>query len=146
MVMAIATFSSLALMFMTVCIHYYGLRYIAGLAKRWDTSKHIVPLIIMFSIALLHLLEIAMYAGIFYLLNTNTDLGTFTEKFKPVWRDYLYFSGANYTTLGMSDFYPKGHFKIFSLTEALAGFMMLTWSATFFYSTAGQFLNKKGDS
>ena len=27
--------------------------------------------------------------------------------------------------------------------EALAGFMMLTWSATFFYSTAGQFLNNE---
>lgn len=145
MMMTIATFLSLAMLFMTVCIHYCGLQYIAGLAKRWDTSRHIVPLTIMFSIALLHLLEIVIYAGIFYLLNTYTDLGSFTEKFKPVIRDYIYFSGANYTTLGMSDFYPKGHFKILAITEALAGFMMLTWSATFFYSTAGQFLNKNGN-
>ena len=100
----------------------------------------------MFGIALLHLLEIVMYAGIFYLLNTYTDLGSFTEKFKPILRDYIYFSGANYTTLGMSDFYPQGHFKIFAITEALAGFMMLTCSATFFYATAGQFLNNEGEN
>ena len=141
--MIIATFLSLGLILMTVSIHYCGLRCIAGLARRWDTSKFFVPLVLMFGIALLHLLEILIYAGIFYALNTYTDLGSFTEKFKPIFRDYLYFSGANYTTLGMSDFYPQGHFKILAITEALAGFMMLTWSATFFYATAGQFLNNE---
>ena len=141
--MIIATLLSLLMLFMTVCVHYCGLRYIAGLARRWDTSKHIVPLTLMFGIAMLQLVEILMYAGIFYYLHTYTNLGDFTEKFKPISRDYIYFSGANYTTLGMSNFYPEGHFKIFAVTEALAGFMMLTWSATFFYSTAGQFLNNE---
>ena len=141
--MIIATLLSLVLLLMTVCVHYCGLKYVATLSQRWNTSRHIVPIFLMFCIALLHLLEILIYAGIFYLLDIFTDLGSFTSEFKPILRDYMYFSGANYTTLGMSDFYPQGHFKIFAITEALAGFMMLTWSATFFYSTAGQFLNNE---
>ena len=143
MLMTIATLLSLLLLLATICIHYSGLKYIALLAKQYDTSHHHIAIFLMFGIAILHLLEIALYAGVFYILNTHTNLGSFTAEFKPVFRDYFYFSSANYTTLGMSDFYPKGHFKIFAATEALAGFMMLTWSATFFYSAAGQFLNKK---
>ena len=141
MMMFIATVLSLFMLFATICIHYSGLKFISFGAKRYDTSSHFVALILLLCIALLHLLQIILYAFAFYLLLNFTDLGSFTSEFKPVLRDYIYFSGANYTTLGMSDFYPQGHFKIFAITEALAGFMMLTWSATFFYSTAGKFLN-----
>ena len=143
MLMFIATMISLGMLLMTVGIHYCGLRYVAALARRWNTEHFLIPPVLMFLIALLHLLEILIYAGIFYGLHKYTNLGSFTEEFKPVLRDYLYFSGANYTTLGMSDFYPVGHFKILAITEALAGFMMLTWSATFFYSAAGKFLDQE---
>ena len=79
--MIIATLLSLLMLFMTVCVHYCGLRYIAGLARRWDTSKHIVPLTLMFGIAMLHLVEILMYAGIFYYLHTYTNLGDLSQDF-----------------------------------------------------------------
>ena len=141
--MLTASLLSLILLFLTVSIHYCGLKYIADLAKRWNTGKFLVPPVLMFFIALLHLIEITFYAGVFWLLQNYTDLGSFTKEFEPILRDYLYFSGANYTTLGMSNFYPEGHYKIFAVTEALAGFMMLTWSATFFYSAAGRFLDKE---
>lgn len=39
-----------------------------------------------------------------------------------------------YTTLGLSEFSPTGHLKLLTGFEALLGFVMLTWSATFFYS------------
>ena len=143
MMMLIAILLSIGMLLMTVCIHYCGLRYVATYIKNKDTTSHSVPIIAMFGITILHLFEIIIYAWIFYFFYTYTNLGAFTEKFEPGWQDYIYFSGANYTTLGMSDFYPEGHFKVFAITEALAGFMMLTWSATFFYSTVGQFLDNE---
>ena len=137
--MIITTIISLVLIFLTVIIHYRGLCWVACASKEWDTGNFIVPPALMFFIALLHLFEIVIYAIVFFLMYNHTDLGGFTEQFKPDLWNYLYFSGANYTTLGMSNFYPTGHFKILSFTEALNGFMMLTWSATFFYATAGRF-------
>lgn len=130
--MIITSFISLFLILFTVIIHYRGLCWVACLSKEWDTKNFFVPPILMFFIAVLHLFEILIYALVFYLMHEFTNLGGFTEKFEPhVW-NYLYFSGANYTTLGMSNFYPTGHFKVLAFTEALNGFMMLTWSATFF--------------
>ena len=142
--MLVATTISLLIIIITVFVHYTGLRGIAGLANRWDTSRYFVPPLLMFLIALLHLVEIVFYGWVFYLLDQYTGIGGFTSKFEATARDYLYFSGANYTTLGMSNFYPEGGYKILSISEALAGFMVLTWSATFFYSTAGQFFNRDG--
>ena len=140
--MIITTFISLLLIFITVTIHYKGLCLLACYSKKWNTDNFFVPPYLLFLIALLHLLEISIYALVFYGLHKYSSLGGFTEEFNNQLRDYLYFSGANYTTLGMSNFYPVGHFKILSFTEALNGFMMLTWSATFFYSWAGQFFDK----
>ena len=140
--MIITSFISLLLILLTVIIHYRGLCWVACLSKEWNTQSFFIPPLFMFFIAVLHLFEIIIYALVFYLMHEFTNLGGFTEKFEPHIWNYLYFSGANYTTLGMSNFYPTGHFKVLAFTEALNGFMMLTWSATFFFSKAGQFFHE----
>lgn len=134
------TLLSLLLIILNVLIHYVGLRGVAGLARRWDTNRYFVPPVLMFFMTLLHLVEILLYAGVYYGLRVFTDLGGFEGDFEPIFRNYLYFSGASYTTVGLSNFYPVDHFKMLTIVESLAGFMMLTWSATFFYSQAGKFL------
>lgn len=108
--MILASFLSLALILITVVIHYQGLCWLS-----------------------------CFYRSVFFLLHHYSTNGGFTEAFEATVWNYVYFSGVNYTTLGMSEFYPTGHFKVLAFTEALNGFMMLTWSATFFYSLAGQF-------
>jgi hypothetical protein len=141
MFMVTITLISFAVFFFMIFLHYAGLRLIAEGARRFNREKILVPPFLMFGIGVLHMLEIILYALVFYVLHVYTDLGGFTEEFKPVPNDYIYLSGANFTTLGMSNFYPTGHFKVLAVSEALAGFMMLTWSATFFYGAAGQFLS-----
>lgn len=137
--MIAASLISLFLIFITVIIHYRGLCWVNCLFEKWDTQIFYVPPFLMFFITVLHLIEIIIYALVFFFMHHFTDLGGFTEKFDSHIWNYLYFSGANYTTLGMSNFYPTGHFKILSFTEALNGFMMLTWSATFLYAKIGHF-------
>lgn len=143
--MIITTFISLALILATVVFHYAGLCWLGCIYKKYGTDNFYVPPLLMFGIAIIHLLQIILYALVFYVMHNFTNLGGFTEAYQPEIWNYLYFSGANYTTLGMSEFYPTGHFKILSFTEALNGFMMLTWSATFFYSLAGQIFDNKNE-
>ena len=47
--------------------------------------------------------------------------------------DLVYFSATTYTTVGYGDLSPVGPVRFLSGTEALAGFVMLTWSASFTY-------------
>lgn len=138
--MILSIILSCALLLATVFFHYTGLRGVAALTVRYNTRNFFMPPLLMLCIAALHLLEIIIFATVFYVLNIYSDIGGFTKEFSSTIHDYFYFSGANYTTLGMSNFYPQGHFKTLSIIESLTGFMMLTWSATFFYQTAGRLI------
>ena len=137
--MLTATVLSLSLIFVTTAIHYLGLCWIACGIQKTKLSFFWTPPLIMFAITLLHLLEIGSYAVVYYVLFNYTELGGFTNQFDADIWSFLYFSGANYTTLGLSEFFPLGHFKVLSFAESLNGFLLLTWSATFFFSRVGQF-------
>jgi hypothetical protein len=82
--------------------------------------------------------EILWFSGGFYFANEVFHLGSFTPGFGGEFQDYLYFSTISYSTLGLSSFSPTGHIKILTGLEALTGFIMLTWSATFFYNLTGK--------
>lgn len=86
----------------------------------------------------IHLAEILWFTGGFAIANEIFELGSFTEKFNGGFQDYFYFSTISYSTLGLSSFNPTGHLKILTGLEALTGFIMLTWSATFFYNLTGK--------
>lgn len=43
----------------------------------------------------------------------------------------MYFSAITYTTVGFGDFVPTGPVRFLAGTEALTGFLLITWSASF---------------
>jgi hypothetical protein len=45
--------------------------------------------------------------------------------------DLVYFSAVVYTTLGLGDLVPAGAIRFMTGTEALTGFVLITWSASF---------------
>jgi hypothetical protein len=47
--------------------------------------------------------------------------------------DAIYLSATTYTTLGIGDLAPVGAVRLVSGMEALTGFLMITWSASFTY-------------
>jgi len=49
---------------------------------------------------------------------------------------------VSYTTVGISSFKAEGALKIISCLESLTGFMLITWSASFAYSSIGSFWKK----
>ena len=45
--------------------------------------------------------------------------------------DVLYFSGAVYTSLGFGDIMPEGPGRLFAVTEAISGLVLIAWTASF---------------
>jgi hypothetical protein len=45
--------------------------------------------------------------------------------------DFVYFSAMTYSTVGFGDVVPTGAIRFMAGLEALTGFVMLTWSASY---------------
>ena len=45
--------------------------------------------------------------------------------------DFVYFSATVYTTLGFGDLVPTGAVRFLAGTEAVTGFLLISWSASF---------------
>jgi hypothetical protein len=47
--------------------------------------------------------------------------------------DSVYFSFTNFTTLGFGDIEPFGSIRLLVGMEALVGFVLITWTASFLF-------------
>lgn len=87
----------------------------------------------MFVLLLAHVIEIWLFGVAFWYLLAQDGLGTIHGYAEMNLLDYVYFSAATYTTVGWGDLAATGHIRFLAGTEALVGFMMITWSASFSY-------------
>jgi hypothetical protein len=71
--------------------------------------------------------------------DTDAILGTSRAPFL----DAIYLSSATSSTLGFRDLAPVGPIRFMSGTEALAGFILITWSASFLYLEMEQYWRKR---
>jgi hypothetical protein len=53
--------------------------------------------------------------------------------------DAVYLSAVTFTTVGFGDLAPTGPIRFLCGTEALTGFILITWSASFLYLEMEQF-------
>ena len=86
-----------------------------------------------------HLVAIALYAIVFYLMHTHFGLGSVAGAFEGSALDFFYFSITSYTTLGVGDVAPHGLLRIIAGVEALNGFVLIGWSASFTYLAMERF-------
>ncbi|WP_152207859.1 ion channel [Marinobacter changyiensis] len=87
----------------------------------------------MFALLMAHVVEIWLFGAAFWYLLDHGDYGTITGYSHLSLLDSVYFSAATYTTAGWGDLVASGHVRFLAGTEALVGFMMITWSASFSY-------------
>lgn len=127
-----AVLLGVALLIITVFIHYEGLRFLWHYALSLRGHKRYKPLWIVFGILALHIVEMSLYGGAFWFGDVPLDIGNFVGHDVGI-RDYLYFSAETYTTLGFGDIYPVGDLRLIASVEALNGLLMLGWSASFIY-------------
>ncbi len=84
-----------------------------------------------------HIVEILYFAAGFYISSTWLKLGSLGDTIGNEFMDYFYHSAVTYSSLGMSEI-PSGHLRFMTALESLTGIIILTWSATFFYSVMGR--------
>lgn len=92
-----------------------------------------VILATMFALLLAHVVEIWLFGLAFWYLLDQDGLGAISGYAHLGLLDCVYFSAATFTTVGWGDLAASGHVRFLAGTEALVGFMMITWSASFSY-------------
>lgn len=84
-----------------------------------------------------HSVEIGLFA-VGYLITSRIGYGTLTGDFANSFSDYMYFSYSAYTTVGFGDIVPQGGIRWLAGIEALTGFVLITWTASYLFIEMSQ--------
>lgn len=126
-----------------VIIHYEVLSW---LSRRLGHFDHIEGfrrrrvLYGIFGVLSVHTAEIWIFGLAFYLMAIGSPLfGHIHGIAAGSLVDHVYFSAVTFTTVGFGDVIPAGPVRFLAGTEALAGFVLITWSASFTYLEMNRF-------
>jgi hypothetical protein len=137
---------AVALLFAAGAWHLMGLRAIRKLAKAQNQGGRWSVLFAFWGLALLHLSEIVGGAFVYGAAIHWLDLGTVSGGYGDSTGGLLYLSGVTYATLGFTQQVVEGPLRLMTMVNALTGFMLITWSATYVYSIWGQYYrDESGD-
>ncbi|MGB0766435.1 MAG: potassium channel family protein [Phycisphaeraceae bacterium] len=113
-------------------IHYETIRQLIAVLHRKEFRRSrpvLIAVVLVLFVA--HLAEAALFAltyhVVFAMLSGEHLVGPYDSSFV----DTLYFSLAVYTTVGFGDIAPVGPVRLLVGVEALAGLVLITWSASF---------------
>lgn len=114
-----------------VLLHYETMSILTGWLPKLGAMRRRRMLVLMFVLLSAHVLEIWIFgAGLFGLAQIH-GTGWIAGRGPHGLPDYVYFSAVVYSTLGLGDLVPIGAMRFLVGTEALTGFALLTWSASF---------------
>lgn len=114
-----------------VLLHYEGLTLIGRLIRVPLLHHRVKILALIFVVLVLHVLEIWIFGLGYYVLSRDPAFGAIAPTAAIGFLDLVYFSAVTFTTVGYGDFVPTGAMRFLTGTEALTGFVLLTWSAAF---------------
>lgn len=137
--MTLALFISLLLIITAVAFHYWALGILLKLLpNECGLNRHFLHAVgVLLLVMCIHLAIILSFASAMLCASQYMNLGSLGSDGPFNFMDYFYHSAVSYSTLGLSEV-PHGHLKIITAMESLTGIMLLTWSATFFYSVMGR--------
>lgn len=115
---------AIALTALCVAIHHQAMRRVSR--SRIARTAAGMPSLIGVLLAA-HALEIALFA-LAYLALSGTSFGD-VQHARTV-ADFIYFSAATYTTLGIGDLIPRGALRAIAGVEALVGLLLIACSAS----------------
>jgi hypothetical protein len=114
-----------------VVVHYEALSRLTGLLKRIHMPPRPRILLLIFSILFTHVVEIWIFGGAYFYLVSTDGHGSLLAHHAIGLFDSIYFSAVCFTTLGLGDVVPVGAVRFMTGTEALTGFVLVAWSASF---------------
>ena len=126
---------SVLLVITCVLLHYEVLRKLSDWLERLRRFHRTRVLFLILGLLGTHILEIWIYAGGYGIMDGAKNFGSLVSTASHMpgcnWLDYIYFSFVTYTTVGYGDLVPVGPIRFIAATEALNGWVLLGWSASF---------------
>jgi len=122
-----------------VLAHYEGLGWISARLSRLAGERRRKVLFGVYGVILLHVLEIWLFGVAIWALLKFPATGGINGMPDAPLLEAVYLSAETFSTVGFGDLSPAGAIRFLSGTEALAGFILITWSASFLYLEMQQF-------
>jgi hypothetical protein len=114
-----------------ILVHYEALDLLTRALMRVHTRiRRRRILLLMFGLLTLHVAEIWIFGAGYYLMASAPELSNVVGAQNNL-LDMVYFSAVVYSTLGLGDLLPTGAIRFMAGTEALTGFLLISWSASF---------------
>jgi hypothetical protein len=101
--------------------------------SRHRGNKRAKVLYAILSIIALHVVEIWVFGAAIWLLLLYPSTGSLYGPETADFFECVYLSAVTFSTVGFGDIAPVGAIRFLSGTEALTGFVLITWSASFTY-------------
>ncbi len=116
-----------------IIFHYWGLKTITQFSKRFS-SHFMMSISVVVCLFLIHLIEIAWYSLMMYFAYEIWGVSGFQGDVSLSIDDYVHIAASSFTTLGSLTHTPHSELAVIIDSISLVGFMMLTWSATYYYN------------
>jgi hypothetical protein len=124
--------ATLAAVCLSVLQHYEGLLFTSRRLPSLGGLRRTKMLYCIGSVLILHVSEIWIFGLMLWLLLQWSACGSVGPAGQHV-LDLVYLSAVTFTTMGASELAPTGPIRFLFGTEALTGFVLITWSASFTY-------------
>ncbi|MHA1597871.1 MAG: ion channel [Alphaproteobacteria bacterium] len=131
--MMFAVLIAIAVVFITVMVHFTMLRAISVTLLRGRLRPPLRVGLAVYLVLLAHFIEVIVFSVGYYVAIEYAHIGTLKGEFGGNFQEYIYFSLVSYTSLGLGDVYPYGAVRLLTGIEALTGLLMIGWSASFTY-------------
>jgi hypothetical protein len=132
--MLITFFATVVLICTCAAVHYEMLVHCNAALLRLNLRHHRVKVLLAVGAGMAsHLVQIGLFAGVYYLMQNVPWLGHLGGQFNGLPLSYMYFSAETYTSLGFGDVFPLGDLRMLAGAEALTGLLMISWTASFTY-------------
>lgn len=133
------------LMILTTLFHYEALRLTSAALPHLSVPPKTKTVFVILAAFVVHLVEIALYAGAIYVLIRWFDVGLLGAENVPSLSVITYFSAETYTSLGYGDVVPHGPLRLLAGIEALNGLLLIGWSASFIFVAMEKFWKVEAD-
>lgn len=118
---------------LAVLIHFSSLNWLSTKLPFSNIARRRRVLLIIAAALLAHIAEIWLFGSAYWLASMWPEMGALTGTDSLDLMTCIYFSAATFSTVGYGDLAPIGPMRFLAGTEALAGFVLITWTASFTY-------------
>jgi hypothetical protein len=131
--MWLATLINIIIVTLSVLIHYEFLYRATKLVPKAHIKHRFRIVFVVFIALIAHMVEIWLFALAYFLMSKDKMWGEIQGNYDGSFMDSVYFSLTNFTTLGFGDIEPLGFIRLLVGMEALVGFVLITWTASFLF-------------